>query len=213
MSEVWDVIRTERFALVEELSTLTPEQWATPSLCAGWTVQDVAAHLAWASTLRARTLVGGLVRARFRPNHLISESAVRWSRQGTAAILGQLRVHAERDTRPFGMSTDAVLTDVVVHGMDIRRPLGRTRPVPPLAFFRIASQCTGARWPKSALLGGAARNRLAGIRLVAEDLGWASGDGPEVRGSAEAVLLVLTGRPVRADKLGGPGAATLAARC
>ena len=37
--------RAERADLAEFLATLTPQQWATPSLCTGWTVKDVVAHM------------------------------------------------------------------------------------------------------------------------------------------------------------------------
>ncbi len=35
----------DRAALVELLASLTPEEWARPTACAGWTVHDVALHL------------------------------------------------------------------------------------------------------------------------------------------------------------------------
>ena len=35
----------ERLELADLLDTLTPEQWAAPSLCAGWSVRDVCSHL------------------------------------------------------------------------------------------------------------------------------------------------------------------------
>lgn len=212
MSEVWETIRAERVLLADELATLAPDAWAMPSLCAGWTVQDVAAHLAWAPVLTPGAMVVELVRARFRPNRLIARSAVRWSARGVPAILQQLRSNAERDAKPLGMPTDAVLVDAVVHGLDIRRPLGRHHPVPPAAFRRVADFCVGARGPTAGLLGGATRRRLAGLRLVAEDEDWATGEGDEVRASGEAVLLVLAGRPVAAEELRGPGAASLAGR-
>jgi len=45
MTDVWPLVHAERHALVDDLSRLTDEQWRTPSLCEGWTVHDVAAHL------------------------------------------------------------------------------------------------------------------------------------------------------------------------
>ncbi len=39
------MVHTERAALIDDLAGLTEDQWASPSLCAGWTVHDVAAHL------------------------------------------------------------------------------------------------------------------------------------------------------------------------
>jgi len=96
-----------------------------------------------------------------------------------------------------------------VHALDVRRPLGDVRVLPPEAFRRAADFCARAPFPSSMLLGGAVSRRLAGLRLVATDQDWATGEGAEVRGSGEAVLLVLSGRPVRPGELTGPGAATL----
>lgn len=207
-----DLVRTEREALIAFLETLSPQQWATPSLCAGWDVQAVAAHLAWASALSLPELLSELVRARGRANRLVADSAVRWSARGTAAILDQLRRDLETDAKPHGMPWDAAVVDAVVHGLDIRRPLGASRDVPAPTYHRAADFVAGARWPSSMLLGGGPARRVRGLRLVAEGQDWSTGEGPEVRASADATLLVLTGRPVDPAELSGPGAATLAAR-
>lgn len=212
MTALPDLVRDERAALIGFLETLSPAQWETPSLCAGWRVQDVAGHLAWAAGAGGRELVADVVRARARPNRLIADTAVRWSRRGPAVLLEELRRAAATGAKPPGMPGTAVLVDAVLHGLDVRRPLGRSRPVPPEAFGPVADFCAAARFPSSTLLGGAARRRQAGLRLMAEDQDWAHGEGPEVRASGEVVLLVLAGRQVDADELRGPGAATLAAR-
>lgn len=210
--DVRAAIRDERAALIALLETLTPEQWATPSLCEGWDVQAVAAHLAWASALSLPQGVVELVRAHGRPNRLIHASAVRWSPRGPQAILAQLRRDLETDAKPLGMPWDAALLDAVVHGLDVRRPLGEHRDVPAESFRRVADFAAGARWPSSLLLGGPTAQRLTDVRLVAEGMDWSTGNGAEVVATPDAALLVLTGRPVRADELSGPGAATLLGR-
>ncbi len=212
MTDVWALIRSERLALIDYVETLTPEEWATPSLCRGWTVQDVAAHLAWAPAVSATEALAELLRAGFRPNKFNADSAVRWSRRGTAAILDQLRTNAANGAKPLGVPRDAALVDAVVHSLDIRRPLGQPRSIPQEAFGPAADFCVGTRWPASVMVGGSVRRRIEGLRLVAEGLDWSWGDGPEVRASGEALILVLTGRPVATDELNGPGAAILYAR-
>lgn len=211
MTAVADLVRAERAALLSFLETLGPPGWSTPSLCPGWDVQAVAAHLAWASVLSPLELVRELVRAGGRPNRLVSETAVRWSARGPAAILDQLRRDLDTDAKPLGMPWDAALVDAVVHGLDVRRPLGASRTLPPETFRRVADFSAGARWPSSMLLGGAAR-RVAGVRLVAEGQDWSTGTGPDVRASADATLLLLTGRPVDPEELSGPGRPVLVAR-
>ena len=209
MGDLAEVIRSERLALVELLETLTPREWATPSLCGAWTVQDVAAHLAWAPVVAPYDATVGFLRAGLRVNRFIADSATRWSRRGTAAILAQLRVNAAQGVKPIGMPQVAALGDAVVHPLDIRRPLGKPRPIPPVAFVPTADLFAGAGWWSSVPLRGSTRARIAGLRLVANDQDWEYGDGVEVHGSAEALLLLLTGRPVRAGELSGPGAPQL----
>jgi hypothetical protein len=68
------------------------------------------------------------------------------------------------------------------------------------------------RWPLTLLVGGSARKRIAGVRLVAEGYDWKYGEGPEVRASGEAVLRLLNGRAVERSELTGPGADLLASR-
>jgi len=212
MRDVSDLIRSERLALIELLETLTPGEWATPSLCSAWTVQDVAAHLAWAPTMSVRRVGVEVFRSGFRLNKMNAHSAVRWSGRGTVTILDQLRANAASGAKPIGVPVEATLADTVIHALDVRRPLNRPRPIPPDAFATVADFQVGLRWPLSMSIGGSARKRIEGLHLVAEDLDWSHGEGPEVRGSAEALMLVLTGRPVDPGELTGPGAAQLHAR-
>ena len=206
------LIRTERAALIELLETLTPAEWATPSLCSAWTVQQVAAHLAWAPAMSGRELVGELVRSRFRINEANARLGVRWAERGTTAIIDQHRANLSRDAKPTGVPGEAPLEDAVVHGLDIRRPLGRLRPIPFDAFAATAEHQLNMPWPISLSVGGNVRRRVQGLRLVADDLEWSHGEGLEVHGSAEALLLMLTGRPIGGDELSGPGASALYSR-
>lgn len=204
--------RTHREGFIDTLESLGPDVWAAPSLCAGWRVVDVAAHLAWAPVLGAGAGAVAMVRHRFSMNRMIARSAVDWSSRGREAILDQLRDNARTGARPVGMPPVAALADAVVHGLDVRRPLGLPGQVPPTSLAPLAGFTLGTPWPMNAVVGGSARRRVAGVRLVATDVAWSHGDGPEVRGSAEALLLLLYGRRPEPGELTGPGADTLAAR-
>jgi uncharacterized protein (TIGR03083 family) len=212
MGELQKSIRSERLDLLDFLEKLEPADWAVPSLCSEWTVQDVAAHVAWAPALRPVEVIGRAIRGGFRMNRLNTESAREWAARGREAILAQLRVTAEKGLRPPGTPESAALADVVVHAVDIRRPLGRSAQLDPATFRLVADFFTGLRWPLTITIGGNAREVIKGLRLVADDLDWSCGAGPEVRGPAEALLRVLTGRPVSADELSGPGAGLLRTR-
>jgi uncharacterized protein (TIGR03083 family) len=207
--DVADLIRAERLALVDLLETLSDSGWETQSLCSAWRVQEVAAHLAWMPLLSFWSGAVGLARAGFRVNRFGADSAMRWSSRGRPAILAQLRSNAASGVRPFGTPPAAALADAIVHGLDIRRPLGVHRDVPEPAFAVIAEWCVGLGWPKGVPVGGSVERRIAGLRLVATDADWSHGRGDEVRGGREALLLALHGRPVRPGELTGPGAPRL----
>jgi uncharacterized protein (TIGR03083 family) len=207
-----ELIRTERQALIDLLETLTPDEWATQSSCGEWTVQDVAAHLAWMPVISVRRSTLELARSRFRINRMIAEYAVRMAGRGPDAIVEQLRANAAGGAKPIGVPPVAALADAVVHQLDIRRPLGKARSIPPAAFIATADFFATQRWPLTIPIGGNPPKRIAGLRLVAADADWSHGEGPEVGGSSEALVLMLSGRHVGPDELTGPGAEQLYAR-
>jgi uncharacterized protein (TIGR03083 family) len=212
MADLWELIRTEREALIDLLETLTPEQWSTQSLCGRWTVQAVAAHLAYASVMPPQRMVIDLVRARGSVDRMIGDGAVRDCERGVPAILEQLRKNAASDAKPMGMPTVAALADAVVHQLDVRVPLGERRTVPEEAFRRAAAFFAGTGFPGSLVVGGNVRKRVAGLKLVADDVDWSHGEGPEVHGSSESLMLMLAGRPFGDAELTGDGADELYAR-
>ncbi len=98
------------------------------------------------------------------------------------------------------------LLDHVVHHQDMRRPLGMSRQIPEERLVAALGVAPGL----NGFVG--SKKRAAGLRLVATDVDWSHGDGPEVRGPGEAILLALTGRPTVLNELVGEGVATLRER-
>lgn len=207
-----ELTRAQRDGFVETLKALEPEQWWAPSLCTAWRVVDVAAHLAWAPVMGVGAGALAMIRNGFSMNRMIARSAVAWADRGHDAILSQLRDNARSGATPTGMPPVAALADAVVHGLDVRRPLGLPGQVPAEALAPLADFTLGTPWPLNSVVGGSARRRVAGVRLVATDTDWTHGDGPEVRASADALLLLLYGRPLDPADLTGDGAPTLRAR-
>ncbi len=193
-------IADERRGLADLLSNLTEEQQATQSLCSEWTVKDVAAHLIVPLEVSlpkfAVTMMlcgGNFDRANVR---LAGQQA----RRPLAEIVEILRQKAESRFTPPGSGPETPLTDVLVHGLDIRWPLGLSRNTPAERMLKTLTFLTG----------GSARGLVApgavdGLRFEAVDIGWSHGDGPTVRGPAEAILLALTGRGAAFDSLEGDG--------
>jgi uncharacterized protein (TIGR03083 family) len=98
------------------------------------------------------------------------------------------------------------LLDVLVHGQDIARPIGRRRPMPLPAAAAAADQVWSMGWPFHA------QRRLRGLRLSATDVSWSAGDGAAVEGPIAALLLLTTGRDAALDELTGEGVGALAGR-
>ena len=162
MGDVREQTRTERLALIGLLEQLGPDEWATPSLCEGWTVRDVAAHLAYAPLITPLAGMLGLGRAGFRVNKLNHDLAVREARRDTEEILDQLRDNAETGAKPMGMPMEAGVADAVVHQLDIRRPLDRPRRISPEAFVTAADYFARTGFPGSMVVGGNVRQRHLG---------------------------------------------------
>lgn len=205
---VWRTIDSERLSLAALLEDLSPAEWDTPSLCTGWRVRDVAAHLALAHTGVGGAVVAA-VRARGSFDRTVHDSAVRHAATPPDRLVAQIRAMAgSRRTAP-GITRLEPLTDVLVHGQDIAVPLDRPRTMPVDAAVAAATRVWTCRWPMS--LAFRAQSRLRGLRLEASDVDWSVGEGAPVQGPVEALLLLLTGRRSAAlPRLTGAGAARLA---
>ena len=204
---IWEMIAHQRRHLADLLDNLDETQWRTPSLCADWTVREVVGHLitpfAWGTAkFLLHFIIGG-----FNFDKTMSQAAQQLAQLPTDALVGTLRAHAETRWTPPGLGPEAPLTDIVIHTQDICRPLGipqsvdgeRARRILDFLVSRKAQVITDPAW-------------IAGLRLAPDDLDWVWGEGPEVRGTAEAVMMALGGRTVVLDELTGAGADQLRTR-
>jgi uncharacterized protein (TIGR03083 family) len=200
-----DLARQEREDFADFLSGLTPEQWDSPSLCAGWSVRDVVAHCVSFEGLSARELTARFVKGRLQTDRINALAVADLADRPAAQLTTILRDNAEPRGLGAGFGGRVALTDNMIHQQDIRRPLGLVRTIPPerlrvaLDFVRYAPTIRGA-W------------RARGVRLVATDVEWSHGKGPEVYGTGEALLMAMAGRPSALPDLDGPGAASLVSR-
>ncbi|MER7550671.1 maleylpyruvate isomerase family mycothiol-dependent enzyme [Streptomyces anulatus] len=203
--EVWRMVHAERAALVDDLARLDAGQWDAPSLCAGWTVRDVAAHLVDTARTTRIGFVAGLVRARFDFDRQNARGVERERGASPQETLGRLRRVVSRTTTPPA-PLDTRLVEEVVHGEDIRRAVGLVRSYPQEAVVRALR--LQARTPVSF---GGAKETVASVRLTATDADLSIGAGPEVTGPALSLLLAVSGRRAALDELDGPGLSVLAA--
>jgi uncharacterized protein (TIGR03083 family) len=195
--------QAERADLADFLTTLTPQDWQAPSLCSKWTVKDVVAHVVSYEDLGALGLLERFVKGRIvRANQVgVDEFAALSPDQ----LLAFLRDHLQPRGLTARFGGMIALVDGTIHHQDIRRSLGRPRSVPADRLERVLDLVPG-----NPRLG--AGRRIRGLRLRASDVDWTHGDGPEVTGPGEALLMAMTGRRAALADLTGPGHATLAAR-
>ena len=200
-----DMACQERAELAELLAALTEEQWHQPSLCEGWLVRDVVAHMLGYDELSHWQLFKRFARGGFVP--------ARVNKLGVAEFSGrsprELCELARRCIRPRGLTAGfggmIALSDGMIHQQDIRRPLGLPRVIEPhrlCAVLNFALTSPAIRGAK----------RVRGVRLVASDLDWSHGEGPEVQGPAEALLMAMAARPDALNDLCGPGKPALSGR-
>ena len=200
-------IAAERLAVADMLDSLTDEQWNTPSLSAGWTVKNVVAHLAMEWNYSIPKVAWKMLKARGNFDKVSDQIAkTDGAKYTTRQLADQVRANLTHPFKPPGAGYDAPLTDWVIHGLDIRRPLGIERDIPADRMRVVLDTGTG---PKARKFFG---NDISGVRYVASDLGWSHGDGPEVTGSAQDVGLFIAGRLAGLDRLTGEGVAVLRAR-
>lgn len=183
---VWQHIDSERSKLADLLESLPLAAWEQPSLCQGWSVRDVGAHLTF-SHARLRDVGWPAVKTGFRYNAMIRYAALR-SPLTHDQIVATLRGFVgSRRRAPFVTELEPLL-DVLVHSQDICLPLGIEHPVPVDAAAAAADRVISLRGPM----------RLweppRGVRLVATDADWAYGDGAVVEAPMQSHLLTLTGR-------------------
>ncbi|MCK9793099.1 maleylpyruvate isomerase family mycothiol-dependent enzyme [Isoptericola sp. 4D.3] len=201
-AETWSLIHTERAALADELSGLGDAAWRTPSLCEGWTVEDVVAHLTAGASLGRWAWLRSIAGARLDPDLHNARRLAERRGATPAETLARFRGVATSSVAPSG-HTAAWLGEVVVHGQDVRTPLGLSRTPP------VAATTAVARFFATRDFTVSGRSVARGLRLEATDGPFVHGDGPVVRGSTLALVMVLAGRASFCGELTGDGAAVV----
>lgn len=205
-ADVWDAVHEERRRLVRDLEGLRPKQWDVPSQCRGWSVHDVLAHLIDSATTTRLGFARQMVTARFDFDRANDDGVRRHRAADPRDTLARFRGAVDSTHTPPGPVATR-LVEAYVHGEDIRRPLGTRGSYP------VENVLEALRYQARTASGfGGGKDRVRGLRLRPDDIDVSIGEGPEVRGSAVALLLAVSGRPVDPDELRGEGAPTLLAR-
>ncbi|SCL25820.1 TIGR03083 family protein [Micromonospora pallida] len=204
-SDTWARIHAERAALAANLADLPAQRFATPSLCAGFTVREVLAHLTAAASLNGWQWFAGVVRCRFDFDKQVRMRLDEQLGADPAETLARFRAVVMSRTKP-PLPLLAMLGETIVHGEDIRRPLGLRHAYPIETVIRVAEYY---RKTDQVVV---AKGRIGGLRLVATDGPFACGTGPLVSGTTLALTMAMTGRDTYCDELSGDGVSILRER-
>jgi uncharacterized protein (TIGR03083 family) len=205
MADIWTRIREERQALADLLPTLSNEQWETPSLCDGWSVRDVVAHLISVHERETWPTFFAILQNRLSVDRYNANSMRRIGAVSDKTLIARYDTTVEMQTKPF-IPTQFVLAESLIHNEDIFKALDSERVVPIETVLLIAqlyrSIGMARKW----------KRKSAHIKLVATDADWTYGNGDEARGPLLSIVMLLAGRNVVSRDLEGAGAERLQRR-
>jgi uncharacterized protein (TIGR03083 family) len=191
----------ERSELAAMLDELTEARWDEETLCSGWRVREVAAHITMPFRYSPLRFIGGMAAARGNFNRMADRAARRdTERLSSRDLLESLRQNVDHPWKPPGGGFLGALSHDIIHGLDISVPLGTGRHVPEKRLRMVLDN----QKPKQIGYFGVDLN---GIRLQATDLDWSCGEGEPLAGLAQHLLLVQCGRRLPAGLLTGKAAA------
>ena len=205
MADLMPMVHAERKSLSDFLDTLAPEQWSAPTCCDKWNVQDLVGHLTAAGNITAPHFFGGFIKTGFSFDKFVEGDLRNFSGGSPADVKARYDKIITSNHKPPGPAYVA-LGEVMVHGEDIRRPLGARGDHPAEHLVTLAE-----RYKKTgAPLRG--KRRVEGLKLTATDVDWTSGEGPEVRGPCMSLILAMVGRTGALADCEGDGLDTLKSR-
>lgn len=198
MTDIESLYTAERDLLVGQLRGLTDAEWTSPSLCDGWSVRDVTAHLLMPYELSLPGFVVGLLRTRFRFDRFTDRWARADIRTGHQLVAALAATTASGFNVP-GAGETAPLSHLFLHAQDIREPLNLPAEATREGGRRVLDDLTHGKRAVGPV-------RTEGLHLMATDIDWSTGlDGPTVMGPAAVLASALMNRSASAVRLEGSG--------
>lgn len=203
--DLWPMTLQARHSLLSTFEDLEDDQWQVRSLCRGWTIRQMLAHLILAARPPARRYIAAVVSARGNFDKANHSLAVVDADRPASELLSDYRGVIGHRFSPPGWPEAAPLSDILLHSLDVRLPLGleteqpadHYEPVLDLLFSRVGRSFTSKGRPT--------------VRWAATDYAWSHGKGPDVRGTMADLALTAAGRAARLNHLNGHGAAIIRA--
>ena len=205
MADLMPMVHAERRSLADFLDTLPPEQWSAPTWCDKWNVQEVVGHLTAAGNITAPHFFGGFITSGFSFDKFVDKDLRKYSQGTPADVRARFEQIVDSNRKPPGPAYVA-LGEVMTHGEDIRRPLGTKGEHPAEHLVTLAEMFKKTGPPLHG------KKRSDGLRLVATDVDWSTGSGPEVRGPCMSLILAMVGRAGALADCEGDGVETLRER-
>jgi uncharacterized protein (TIGR03083 family) len=205
--DTWDRIEADREALAGYLDTLTTEDWAAPSWCAGWSVKDVTMHLLVGPTMSKGKIFVAFLTSGFSVDRMSAKLVTRMSAElSDAQVVSTTRATAGVRSAPPGLKPIGVLAEIAAHANDISFALGKPFALPTEHTVLALDHMKG----QQPVLG--CKRRIAGLQLKATDAEWSTGAGPLVEGDVQHLLSAMTGRTQALASLRGEGVEMLRGR-
>ena len=206
--EIYARTTSNRLMIADLLETLDDTQWEAPTLCTGWTVRHLAAHLVQPMLVGFGRFFLTAMRFRGNTDKTVDYHTRRLARRPRAELIALLREHAKDRVNPPRVGPMGPFAETCIHLRDIARPLALTVDVPNEHWGFLLDYLTSPTVAPALVPAG----RLDGLHLTATDTAWSSGSGALVTGPIEAIGMAVTGRPAALTDLHGPGLDTLASR-
>lgn len=170
-----------------DLLPATDDAWDAPSLCEGWQVRHVVAHVTMPVRLTPELYGAGMAAAGGDFTVMSDAVAERDSVLPNEELLAQLRSERLHAWEPPGGGEMGALNHAVVHSLDVTVALDRPAVAPTEAITTVLDQITRARVSTFGV-------DLTNVRLEVDDTGWTWGDGDMWRADGGSLVALLAGR-------------------
>jgi uncharacterized protein (TIGR03083 family) len=182
------LVAAEFAALADILERLPGEAWDSPSMCEGWRVREVVAHMTMAARYDEASFMAELKNCEFDFTRLSNRIAARDGLAAPSQLLADLRSDVMAHWTPPGGGYSGALNHVVIHGLDVAKPLGDVRRPPEATMRVVLDDLTGGG------IHAHFETDISGRTLQATDIDWSYGTGPQIGGTAGDLALHLCGR-------------------
>lgn len=198
----WELAGKARNDFADMIEALSPEQLESQTFCREWTAFGVLAHVTSFVETSFPKMFVTMVKSGFDFDKVSISMAKTQLARPVADVLASLRAQATKSAPMPSFPEAMTVTDIAIHTQDVRRPLGLGGSLDEQVLRTTLAFLTTNKKAKMAVH----LKPLDGVRLVANDIDWSFGEGAEITGTGEALMMALADRGVLGE-LSGAGLA------